>query len=255
MPVVAEGLADELEAVDGGFEEDGVDLVPLFLDVDELYVGSPTLGGVFAYRDAGGEVLATVEVLHLPEHSKLNARVAGESARHVDERWVVAENERPVFYVERYRAAGSPAYGVFGPDGGSLGTFMSEGGALRREVVVREASSAPVATMRTHQHRHVITHASGAELGYCWRAFSAVDNEDDDEVWGMVIEADGDLLDRRALVGAPLVCHLMAYPKRHFDRGGELGLVLLETVPPVGLAVMGVERAVDGLYWLRRRLD
>ena len=41
---------------------------------------------------------------------------------------------------------------------------------------------------------------------------------------------------RRALVTAPLVCHLMAFPKRYFDG-------------------QGIERAVDGLYWLRRRLD
>jgi hypothetical protein len=32
-------------------------------------------------------------------------------------------------------------------------------------------------------------------------------------------------------------------------------MLLVITVPPVGLAVAGVERALDGLYWLRRRLD
>lgn len=60
---------------------------------------------------------------------------------------------------------------------------------------------------------------------------------------------------RRALVAAPLVCHLVAFPKRHFDSGGEIGIALLEIVPPVGLPLVVVERTLDGLYWLRRRLD
>lgn len=224
------------------------------LEVDELYVGSPTLGAVFAYRDAAGEMLADVEVLHTPDHSKLDALVAGESMRHVDERWVVVCDEKPLFFVEQYRPVGR-SYGVFDPQGESLGTYVSEGGALHRDVVVREASSAPVASIHVSHHRHVITSASGVELGYCWRAFSAIGNDENDEVWGLVLEAEGDLLDRRAIVAAPLICHLMAFPKRHIDSGGELGIILLETLPPVGLVVLGVERAVDGLYWLRRRLD
>jgi hypothetical protein len=225
------------------------------LEVDEVYVGSPSLGAVFAYRDAGGEVLADVEVLHIPEHTKLDALIAGESRRHVDERWVVVADEEPVFFVEQYRATGKASYGVFDPDGGSLATFVPEGGIVHREVLVREASSAPVATIRADHHRHVITSADGYEIGYCWREFSSFGSDEDEDVWGLRILEEPDLLDRRALVAMPLVCQLLAYRKRHFDRGGEIGIILLETVPPVGLAVIGVERALDGLYWLRRRLD
>jgi hypothetical protein len=227
------------------------------LELDELYVGRPSLGAVFAYRDAAGKVVGDVDVLHTPENSKLGALLAGESTRHVDERWVVVHKEKPVFFVEQYRATGKSSYGIFDPDGAPLGTFVSDGGVLHHNVVVREASSAPVATMRVRHHRHVITHASGAELGWCWRAFSAIGNDEDDEVWGLRLDpdADAELLDRRALVAAPLVCHLMAFPKRHVDSGGEIGIVLLETVPPVGLVVVGIERTLDGLYWLRRRLD
>lgn len=141
------------------------------LEVDELYVGRPALGAVFAYRDASGDILADVEVLHT-ETSKLNALVSGEPMRHVDERWVVAEHGKPVFFVERYGATADSSYAVFDPEGAPLGTFLSEGGV-----------------------------------------------------------------------------------KRHFDSGGEIGIVLLELVPPVGLAVVAVERTLDGLYWLRRRLD
>jgi len=224
------------------------------LEVDEIFVGRPALGAECAYRDADGEVLADVQVLHTPENSKLGAMLAGESTRHVDERWLVVHDEAPVFFVERYRASGSSSYGVYDPEGGPLGTYVADG-MLHRNVVVREASSAPVATIRVSHHRHVITQADGTELGWCWRAFSAIGNDEDDEVWGLRLEAQPELLDRRALVAAPLVCHLMAFPKRHLDSGGEIGILLLETVPPVGLAVVVVERTLDGLYWLRRRLD
>jgi len=210
---------------------------------------------VFAYRGADGEILADVAVLHTPEKYKLDALMAGEPTRHVDERWVVVHAGEPLFYVEQYRAAEHESYGVFDPEGASLGTYVSEGGILHHDVVVREATSAPVATIRTRHHQHVITQADGSELGYCWRAFSGVGNDDEDEVWGLRIERPPELLDRRALVAAPLVCHLSAFPKRHLDPEGAVGIVLLATVPPVGLVVLGIERAMDGLYWLRRRLD
>lgn len=245
------GVEPEAEA---GPPPDGGASTLRLLELGEVYVGRPTLGEVFAYWDGNGEILATIEVLHTAE-SKVGALLAGESIRHVDERWVVIADAEPLFFVEQYRAGGSSSYGAFDPGGDPLGTFVSEGGVLHREVVVREASSAPVATIRVRHHRHVITHANGVEIGYCWRAFSAVGNDEDDELWGLRLLAEAELLDRRALVAAPLVCHLMAFPKRHFDSGGEIGIVLLETVPPVGLAVVGVERALDGLYWLRRRLD
>jgi hypothetical protein len=227
------------------------------LEADQLFVGRPGLGAVFAYRDASGEILAEVKVLHTPENSKLSALAAGESMRHVDERWVVVEEDDALFFVERYRATGKSSYGVFDPQGAPLGTYLSEGGVLHHDVVVREASSAPVARIRVSHHRHVITHANGDEIGVCWRAFSAFGNDEDDEVWGLrlAVGAEAELLDRRALVAAPLVCHLMAFPKRHFDSGGEIGIILVETVPPIGLAVVVVERTLDGLYWLRRRFD
>jgi hypothetical protein len=236
-------------------EVDRADRACRLLELDEVFVGRPALGAEFAYRDASDDVLARVEVLHTPENSKLGALMAGESTRHVDERWVVVDEGGVLFFVEQYRATGRSSYAVFDPDGAALGTYVTDGGVLHRDVVVRESSSAPVARMRVGHHRHVITSASGAEIGYCWRTFSAIGNDDDDEEWGLRIEEEAELLDRRALVAAPLVCHLMAYPKRHFDSGGEIGIILVETVPPVGLVVVGIERTLDGLYWLRRRLD
>lgn len=256
VPPPNDGGMPELPPLTTAREDPATDTTPCrLLDVDELFVGRPSLGAVFAYRDATGEVLADVKVLHTPEHTKLDALLAGESTRHVDERWVVVHDGEALFFVEQYRATGHSSYGVFGPDGDSLGTYVSEGGLLHHNVVVREAATAPVATIQVRHHRHVITHANGDEIGYCWRAFVTIGNDEDDEVWGLQLETDADLLDRRALVAAPLVCHLMAFPKRHFDSGGEIGVLLIETVPPVGLAVVGIERTLDGLYWLRRRLE
>ena len=218
-------------------------------------MGRPCLGELFAYRDKAGEIVADVQILHLREESKVVAVLDGEATDHVDERWVVLDNEEPLFYVERYRPVEHPSYGVFDPDGRHLGTYVSEGGLIHRNVTVREAASAPAATIRVEHHRHVLAEPDGRELGCCWRAFSAVGNDDDDEVWGLQIENQPVLLDRRVLVAAPLVCHLTAFPKRHFDAGGEIALLMVVLVPPVGLAMAGVERAIDGLYWLRRRLD
>jgi hypothetical protein len=225
------------------------------LSLDEVYVGRPGLGEDFAYRDAGGHIVADVEVLHLDEASRVEALVAGDPSRHVDERWVVLEHERPVFFVERYQPAEDPAFGVFDPDGVHLATFLSEGGLLHRNVLVREAASAPAATISVHHHRHVLTELDGRELGWCWRVFSAVGNDNDDEVWGLKFECEPALLDRRALVAAPLVCHLLAFPKRRADSGSEVAIALFIAVPPVGLAVAIAEHVIDGLYWIRRRFD
>lgn len=213
------------------------------------------MGEPFAYRDREGAILADVEVLHLDETSKVGAFLAGDDSDHVDERWVVHEDDSPIFFVERYRPAEDPAYGVFDPDGLHLATYLSDGGLLRRKVLVREAASAPAATIRVHDHRHEITELDGRELGWCWRAFSAYGHDNDDEVWGLRVVGSPTLLDQRALVAAPLVCHLLAFPKRRVDSGSEIAIGLVIAVPPVGLAVAVAEHVIDGLYWVRRRLE
>ena len=60
---------------------------------------------------------------------------------------------------------------------------------------------------------------------------------------------------RRVLVAAPLVCHLIGRPKRHFDPDSAIATSLLIAVPPVGGVLIVAERAMDGLYWLRRKFD
>jgi hypothetical protein len=51
------------------------------------------------------------------------------------------------------------------------------------------------------------------------------------------------------------VCHLIGRPKRHFDPDSTISASLLVAVPPVGGVMIVAERVMDGLYWLRRKLD
>ncbi len=225
---------------------------PLF-DVEEIYVGCPAIDQILAYRDREFNVLATVE-REFTDDSKVDALLAGDGTRHVDERWVVCRDDEQVFSVERYLAAEHPSYAVFDPTGTPLGAFVCSGGLIRRDVVVREGGSAPVAIIHVAHHRHVITETDGDEVGWCWRAFSGV-GDDENEVWGLRVEERPDLLDQRVLLAAPLVCHLMDNSRRHVDRDCTVACLLAIAAPPVGLPLLAAERAVDALYWLRRHLD
>lgn len=51
------------------------------------------------------------------------------------------------------------------------------------------------------------------------------------------------------------MCALTGPPKRRIDPVGTVAQVLLVTVPPVGVAMLLLETAIDGWYWLRRQLD
>ncbi|MFN2607650.1 MAG: hypothetical protein ABR511_07090 [Acidimicrobiales bacterium] len=186
--------------------------------------------------------------------SKLDAALAGDGTRHVAERWVVRQDGRRVFSVERYLPAEHPSYAVFDPAGEPLGVYACRGGMVRRDVVVREAGSAPVAVIHVSHHRHVITETGGEEVGWCWRAFSGVGG-DENEVWGLQVERRPELLDSRALLAAPLVCHLMDGPRRHVDPDCTVACLLAVALPPVGLPLLVAERVADAGYWLRRRLD
>jgi hypothetical protein len=72
-----------------------------------------------------------------------------------------------------------------GDDDRVAGTFFHEGGLVHQHVIVRDDASAPVAE----------------------------------------IERDTASLDRRVLVAAPLVCHLIGRPKRHFGPDSAIGRI------------------------------
>jgi hypothetical protein len=80
-------------------------------------------------------------------------------------------------------------------------------------------------------------------------------NDEDGEIWSVDIEGDTGSLDRRVMIAAPLVCHLIGHPKRHFDPDSTIAATLLIAVPPVRGALIVAERIMDGLYWPRRKFD
>jgi hypothetical protein len=110
------------------------------------------------------------------------------------------------FHVEAYAAVDKGGWGVFEPDGRSLATYVDDGD----EMVLREAASAPVATLRPIAGRWEIVETGGASLGFCWRE-AQLFPEVIDERYGLTVFDHPSLLDQRALVAAPLVCWLRWY--------------------------------------------
>lgn len=136
------------------------------------------------------------------------------------------------FHVEAYAAVDRGGWGVFEPDGRSLATYVDDG----ESIVIREAASAPVATMRPVHGRWEIVETGGDSLGFCWRE-AQLFAEVIDERYGLVVFDRPSLLDRRALIATPLVCWLRWYrgsrPRplsasaERFQRGpGEVGRAL-----------------------------
>lgn len=219
------------------------------LEADELFVGARETGAPLTYWADSKHDLATVSPLDPA------GLIQDELVRQTEEAWEVTDGDGPVFSVLRYEASDHPSYDVVSPDDSVLATFFCEGGLLHEHLVVRDEATAPVARMRTHHHVHEIEELHGERLAACQRLFDPAGNDIHDEVWRVRIETAAHVLDRRALVAAPLVCHLTGHPKRHIDPDCMIAEVLLLAVPPVGATIIAVERAIDGVYWLRRKLD
>ena len=144
------------------------------------------------------------------------------------------------FHVEAYPAVDRGGWGVFEPDGRPLATYVDDDG---ESMVIREAASAPVASVRPMHGRWEIVETGGGSLGLCWREAQVFD-EVIDERYGLVVFDRPSLLDQRALVAAPLVCWLRSYrgarprpfsvsAERFETRTGEIGRAL-EVVLRVG---------------------
>lgn len=110
------------------------------------------------------------------------------------------------FHVEAYAAVDRGGWGVFAPDGQPLATYVDDGD----EMVIREAASAPVASLRPMHGRWELVETGGGSLGLCWRE-AQLFTETIDERYGLVVFDRPSLLDQRALVAAPLVCWLRWY--------------------------------------------
>src|SRR5438445_2278770 len=95
----------------------------------------------------------------------LDAVLTGESLHHLDDRdTVVEEDGGPVFYVERYRAAGSQSYAVFDPGGDPLAEYVSGD-----QLELRDGTGAPIGFLRGSKDRLEIVEHGATRIGLCWR--------------------------------------------------------------------------------------
>ena len=193
-----------------------------------------TAGGPLFYVEPGGDAVAVITTEHTGDgiHAWADALLAGDSLHRLDERHTCLDlDDNVLFYVERYRAVPELAFTVFDPSGTPLATYLSTDDLLDREVVVRDGTSAPVATMRAGaDHRLDLFDTGGEHLGFCWHEECDLITVIDDR-WGLVMLEAPHALDRRAIVAAPLVCRLISHrrprPKpRHRDGHEWMGLTL-----------------------------
>lgn len=169
-------------------------------------------GGPLFYVEPGGDAVAVITTERTGgRRERAEALLAGDSLHRLNERHTCFDlDDTVLFYVERYRAVPELAFTVFAPAGGPLGTYLSGDDLLDREVVVRDGTSAPVATMRAGKDDRLdLFETGGGHLGFCWREDCDLTTEIDDR-WGLVMLETPRALDRRAIVAAPLVCRLIS---------------------------------------------
>ena len=225
------------------------------LTEDHLNVGSRTGGSRITYWTGTGADLATVRAVGGADLPELVDMVKDEVIRKLAEAWHVDDEDGTVFALRRYEGAAHPSFDVVVDSDRVAGTFFHEGGLVHQHVIVRDDASAPVAEIETRHHLHLLRERHGAELAECRRTFDPAGNDPTGEIWSVDITDETGSLDRRVLVAAPLVCHMIAHQERTFDPDSTIAASLLIAVPPVGGAMILAERVMDGVYWLRRKLD
>jgi hypothetical protein len=225
------------------------------LNQDHLNVGSRTGGGRITYWTGDGPDLAVVEPVGAHDLPELVDMVKDEVVRKLAEAWDIVDDGGAVFSLRRYQGADHPSYDVVVDGDRVAGTFFHEGGLVHQHVIVRDDASAPVAEIDTRDHVRHVHRLHGADLAACRRTYDPSGSDEAGEIWSVDIERDASSLDRRVLIAAPLVCHLIGHRKRHLDPDSTIAASLLIAVPPVGGVMILVERVMDGLYWLRRKFD
>ena len=228
---------------------------PPLLNQDHLNVGSRTGGSRLTYWTGEGPDLAIVRPVDDDKLPELVDMFKDEVVRKLDEAWNIVDDDGTIFSLRRYGGADHPSYDVVVDGDRVAGTFFHEGGLVHQHVIVRDDAAAPVAEIDTRHHVRHIHRFTGAELAACRRTYDPSGNDELGEIWEVDIEGDLGSLDRRVVVAAPLVCHLIEHRKRHFDPDSTIATSLLIAVPPVGGPMLVAERVMDGLYWLRRKLD
>jgi hypothetical protein len=180
--------------------------------------GSTTLTRLSAreplvFVQPGGGVQASVLTQEFAKgqgESLLGALGAGDSLAHLNERnTVLDEDDVPLFYVERYRAASEAAFTVCEPNGDPLAVYLSG-----NPFVVRDGTGAPIAELQQRKDRLELVEVGGGPIAQCWRAPLDL-GWMVDEQWGLTVLDEPAVLDRRALVACPLVCRLLWSPPPH----------------------------------------
>jgi hypothetical protein len=176
-----------------------------------------TPGGLLMYMEPGGppQAVVTHETIHMGLAERADALLAGESQRHLADRYTVLDlADVPLFRVERYRAVTAPAYAVSDLDGDPIATFLT----VDHGIEVRDGASAPVATMHRDGDRWPVVETGGDQVALCWP-------EELGDRWGLTVFDRPVTLDRRALVAAPLVAWLLFAPsaQRLQRRAGQVG--------------------------------
>jgi hypothetical protein len=134
-----------------------------------------------------------------------------------------------LFSLETYDAA-DKAFTAHAPDGAPLATYISKGTLLEPEVLVRDGTSAPVATLRPKPgglETFELFETGGEKLAVCWRE-DLVLGHYIDERWCVSLFDENPPLPRLAVIALALVCLILygrparAIPKEDRDRTEEL---------------------------------
>jgi len=222
------------------------------LETEELFAGRRDLAAPITYWSIGPDIATAVP----QDDEGMLAMVADDLLREVADAWTIEDEKGPIFELRRYEAAEDRSFDVVDPDGEPLATFLIEAGLVHDEVVVRDGTSAPLGEIVTDDGVHELRELHGSLLAESRRVLDRAGGDPTEQIWRLVIHPEGDrLFDRRVLVAAPLVCLLTSQAKRTWDPDSEVGVGLLIAFPPAGLLVLAVERTLDGLYWLRRKLN
>jgi hypothetical protein len=134
-----------------------------------------------------------------------------------------------LFSLETYDAA-DKAFTARSPDGAPMATYLSQGTLLEPELLVRDGTSAPVATLRPKPgglETFTLVETGGDRLAVCWRE-DLVLGQAIDERWCVSLYDDAPPLPRLAIVALPLVCLILfgrparAIPQEDRDPSEEL---------------------------------
>ncbi len=214
-------------------------------------MGRRGLGEPITYWATGPDLATAV-----PEDEGTLAMLADDLMRRVADAWTIKDEKGAIFELRRYEAAEDRSFDVVDPGGERLATFVVDAGLIHDEVVVRDGTSAPLGEIVTDDGVHELRELHGSLLAESRRVLERPGGDPTEQVWQVIIHPEGDrLFDRRVLAAAPLVCLLTSHAKREWDPDSAVGVGLLIAFPPARLLVLAVERTLDALYWLRRKLN